>query len=98
LVNSYSRWKKIHFYEFKGHESNFDKKNSSEIKTFGEPYDFLSIMHYANNTFAKNDELPTIRTREKYLKQGSKIGQRQNLSKSDIIQTNNLYECTSLLI
>ena len=80
----------------KGHESNFYKKSSNEIKTFGEPYDFSSIMHYANNTFSKSDELLTLRAREKFKKEGIKIGQRSNLSKSDIIQTNKLYQCTSL--
>ena len=55
-------------------------------------------MHYANNTFSNKDVLLTIRTREKYSKETSKIGQRRNLSKSDIIQTNKLYQCTSLFI
>jgi hypothetical protein len=63
----------------------------------GEPYDFLSIMHYSNNTFARNDQQPTIKIRDKYKTEATKLmGQRYNLSKSDVSQTNKLYHCTSL--
>jgi hypothetical protein len=62
----------------------------------GEQYDFSSIMHYANNTFSTSESLPTVAVREKYNSgQSQEMGQRQNLSKTDVIQTNKLYKCIS---
>ena len=73
---------------------NFQKKNESEINSLGEPYDFMSIMHYANNTFAKSDMFTTLLVTDKTKIEFEKLmGQRNYLSNGDIIQTNKLYQC-----
>lgn len=75
---------------------NFYKKNSSEINTLGEPYDFLSIMHYSNNTFSNSEELNTLTVKEKHKTESTTyMGQRHNLSRIDIHRTNKLYNSTS---
>ncbi len=80
----------------KGQEGNFWKKNSSEIDSMDEAYDFSSIMHYANNTFSIGESFPTIAVREKYNSSHiQEMGQRNNLSNIDVIQTNRLYKCNS---
>lgn len=73
---------------------NFQKKNETEINSLGEPYDLMSIMHYANNTFAKSDLLTTLLVTDKTKMEYEKLmGQRIQLSNGDIIQTNKLYQC-----
>jgi hypothetical protein len=80
----------------KGQEGNFWKKNASEIDTLGEQYDFSSIMHYANNTFSNSESLPTIAVKDRYSTiHIEEMGQRNNLSKIDVVQTNKLYKCNS---
>ncbi|XP_065321720.1 bone morphogenetic protein 1-like isoform X1 [Gordionus sp. m RMFG-2023] len=77
-----------------GQEYNFKEKQSSEVNSLGEPYDFGSIMHYARNTFSKSTYLDTILPRFPG-KDGKRpeIGQRIHLSEGDIRQANKLYSC-----
>lgn len=70
-----------------GHEHNFDKLSAKEVDSLGEPYDHNSIMHYARDTYSKNSFDVIVP------KRGEAIGQRERLSKSDIIQANRLYRC-----
>ena len=78
-------------------EHNFRKKVKSEVESFGEPYDFGSIMHYALNTFSKGIKYNTIEPLDPSLPKliFSNIGQRRQLSKSDIRQINKMYRCPS---
>ncbi|KAL3313693.1 Dorsal-ventral patterning tolloid-like protein 1, partial [Cichlidogyrus casuarinus] len=76
-----------------GQEFNFKKMDPGEVNSLGEPYDFNSIMHYAESTFAKSN-LPKDRTlRPKPCCPRPDIGQRIKLSTGDIRQTLKLYSC-----
>ncbi|XP_070579813.1 bone morphogenetic protein 1-like [Ptychodera flava] len=67
---------------------HFVKKSQLEINSFGQAYDYQSIMHYPTRTFTKNGK-DTIEP----LMHGVKIGQRQGLSQGDVIQARELYQC-----
>jgi len=83
-----------------GQENNFYTVAPNEVDSLGEPYDFLSIMHYARNTFSRHNDLDSIEPRQHFLltTPGSirpDIGQRVRLSPGDIAQANKLYRCSS---
>lgn len=59
-----------------------------------EPYDYGSIMHYSEYAFSIKDKiLKTIVP----LQPGVQIGQREGLSKLDVIKLNKFYECKDYL-
>nr|QNH72388.1 toxin candidate TRINITY_DN27795_c0_g1_i1 [Pachycerianthus borealis] len=73
-----------------GYEGNF-KKYPTYIYSYGEPYDYASIMHYGNKYFSSNglntvDTIPVA---------GIEIGQRNSLSDNDIKQMNLMYDCAN---
>lgn len=74
-------------------KSNFktvDENKFFEWSNFDTAYDYLSIMHYPKDAFAKPGASLTIEPRDKsYL---NKIGARV-LSKGDIKRINNMYKC-----
>lgn len=70
---------------------NFEKKNLTEINSLGERYDYNSIMHYNPRSFSKDEEKKTIIPISKFIS----IGQRDQLSISDIRQANKLYNCSA---
>jgi len=76
-----------------GQEYNFNKLSEEEVNSLGVTYDFDSIMHYARNTFSKSTYLDTILPQGIDNKSEHEIGQRRQLSKGDISQTNLLYRC-----
>ncbi|KAL8603880.1 hypothetical protein ACOMHN_049698 [Nucella lapillus] len=77
-----------------GQEYNFNKLTGSDVNSLGETYDYSSIMHYARNTFARNNYLDTILPRRKPgMVVRPEIGQRVKLSPGDIRQANKLYRC-----
>ncbi|KAK7483783.1 hypothetical protein BaRGS_00024999, partial [Batillaria attramentaria] len=77
-----------------GQEYNFNKLTASDVNSLGETYDYGSIMHYARNTFARNNYLDTILPRRKPgMVVRPEIGQRVKLSPGDIRQANKLYRC-----
>ncbi|XP_013067334.2 tolloid-like protein 1 isoform X2 [Biomphalaria glabrata] len=78
-----------------GQEYNFNKLTSDDVNSLGETYDFDSIMHYANNTFAINIRSETLLPIAKPGTMRPQIGQRVRLSDLDIRQTNKLYACPS---
>ncbi|VDL91358.1 unnamed protein product, partial [Schistocephalus solidus] len=81
---------KIHWDQIDGqYRRNFNLKNSGEIDSLGEPYDYDSIMHYGRNSFAKSKDSETITPKAGM----AAIGQRKGLSPGDIRQTNKLYRC-----
>lgn len=69
---------------------NFKKYKEGDVYTFGQSYDYGSLMHYGPYGFAKDKKKPTITP----LQKGVKIGQRKGFSKTDIIKINLLYNCT----
>ena len=78
-----------------GREQNFQARRSTEVDHYGERYDYGSIMHYSFNAFSSNGH-PTLRiiNMNEYVRQGQPlVGQRQRLSRSDIIQLNRMYNC-----
>ncbi|CAL1534071.1 unnamed protein product [Lymnaea stagnalis] len=75
---------------------NFNKLKPEEVFSFGEEYDFDSIMHYNLDAGARNANQETIvpkRLPTSVMK--TNIGQRALLSRGDIRQTNKLYKCAS---
>ena len=78
-----------------GKERNFNTRSNFEVDYHGERYDYGSIMHYPLDGFSSNNN-PTLKVIDidEYIRQGRPtIGQRQQLSKSDISQLNRMYNC-----
>uniref|UniRef100_G3NGM1 Metalloendopeptidase n=1 Tax=Gasterosteus aculeatus aculeatus TaxID=481459 RepID=G3NGM1_GASAC len=76
-----------------GKEPNF--KISNEITTtHGVPYDYSSVMHYDKNTFSKGTG-PTIITKDPKFQ--NVIGQRREVSPSDVLELNLLYKCNTTI-
>ena len=57
--------------------------------TYGQPYDYDSIMHYADEAFTKRAGLKTMIPRKK----GVHIGQEDHISKIDAIKMKKMYHC-----
>ncbi|KAK7484706.1 hypothetical protein BaRGS_00024114, partial [Batillaria attramentaria] len=74
------------------HRSNFDKYDTSEIDTLDTVYDYGSIMHYKNNTFAIDRSHVTINATQP-IPPGVEMGQRIQLSPTDITKLKRLYRC-----
>lgn len=75
-----------------GYESNFLKAKTST--TNGVPYDYLSVMHYGKNAF-NNGNGSTIITKDPKFQ--DVIGQRLEVSHSDVQELNLLYKCSKYL-
>ena len=60
------------------------------MTTFGEPYDFGSIMHYGPYSFAIDKSKPTIIPKHS---PGAIMGQRLALSREDVDKIQKLYNC-----
>lgn len=71
-------------------EFNFDKYHSMVVDTLNTSYDYASVMHYETDAFSANG-LPTIEP----LTPGIPIGQRVNLSATDILEVRLLYNCSA---
>ena len=75
---------------------NFHKRTDKVIDYQGTGYDYGSVMHYGTKSFANcsNCSTITVANETEYEKQGQPmLGQRIELSPSDIIQINRLYNC-----
>ncbi|XP_056303803.1 hatching enzyme 1.2 [Danio aesculapii] len=66
---------------------NFLKQKTNNQNT---PYDYDSVMHYGKTAFAIQPDLETITP---IPNENVQIGQRQGLSKIDILRINKLYGC-----
>ncbi|XP_062279112.1 meprin A subunit beta-like [Scomber scombrus] len=75
-----------------GYEGNFDKVSKEESSTHGVPYDYMSVMHYGQNAFS-NGNGSTIVTKDPKFQ--DVIGQRMEMSPSDVLELNRLYKCNS---
>lgn len=69
---------------------NFDKEE--DMKTYNLVYDLNSVMHYGVFDFAINDSNPAILPNEQY--QGTRMGQRDGLSRLDVLKLQAAYNCT----
>ncbi|KAM3873290.1 meprin A subunit beta-like [Diretmus argenteus] len=72
------------------YKSNFKKFPSSAVTTFDAPYDYASVMHYGKTEFSKNLGL-TIGTKTPEYQ--DVIGQRMEMSITDVFKLNRRYEC-----
>lgn len=77
--------------------SNFKKRSSGEVTSFGREYDYASIMHFQLNVFSKNEgNTMAVKDKDLLRKQGMKeaqIGRVETLSPLDILGMNELYHC-----
>eukprot|EP00064_Thunnus_orientalis_P012770 superscaffoldBa00002000_g12805 len=74
------------------YRGNFQKLTPSSSTTFNAPYDYLSVMHYGKSFFSKNSGI-TIAT--KLPQYQDKIGQRIEMSQTDVYKLNRLYNCNA---
>lgn len=69
-----------------GHESNFNKYDSSEVTDFGTTYDYESVMHYSGKAFSKNGNDTIVA-----LQNVTRLGQRKGFTDTDITKLNQMY-------
>uniref|UniRef100_A0A3B3ZK03 Metalloendopeptidase n=1 Tax=Periophthalmus magnuspinnatus TaxID=409849 RepID=A0A3B3ZK03_9GOBI len=75
----------------KRYENNFEKQSEKYSTTHGVPYDYMSVMHYGPNAFS-NGNGSTITTKDPAFQ--DIIGQRLEMSPSDVKELNLLYKCS----
>ncbi|KAG7216907.1 hypothetical protein INR49_001561, partial [Caranx melampygus] len=73
-----------------GREHNFRKVSKDDSTTGGLPYDYLSVMHYNKDAFS-NGNGSTIITKDPKFQ--DVIGQRLEVSPTDIRELNLRYKC-----
>ncbi|XP_050408798.1 blastula protease 10 [Patella vulgata] len=71
---------------------DFDKYPDGTITTYGEPYDFGSIMHYSSTAYTKNGHI-TVKTHDPHIQMT--IGQRDAPSFLDLRLINDIYDCNA---
>ncbi|XP_008546307.3 bone morphogenetic protein 1-like [Microplitis demolitor] len=76
-----------------GEEHNFDKASKDESTTLGQAYDYSSIMHYSSNGSSKRRHLNVLQPLMKINGKLPILGQRNGLSRGDIMAANLLYHC-----
>ncbi|KAM3873289.1 meprin A subunit beta-like [Diretmus argenteus] len=76
----------------KGAENNFELVRKDESSTHGVPYDYYSVMHYGKNAFTNGNGSTIITVDPKFQ---DVIGQRLEMSPSDVLELNRLYKCNS---
>ncbi|XP_027142006.1 meprin A subunit beta isoform X2 [Larimichthys crocea] len=81
-------WENIN-YEYKG---NFKKLSPSLTTTFNAPYDYMSVMHYGKNHFSSNSKNTIVTKLPEYQ---DRIGQRMEMSPTDVYKLNRLYNCNT---
>lgn len=75
-----------------GYEHNFNTYDDNRITDLNTPYDYESVMHYAPFSFNQNENVPTITT--KIPEFNTIIGQRLDLSATDLERLNRMYNCS----
>merc|ERR1711934_1246767 len=83
---------KINFENIRnGDESEFFKRDKSEVSEFGLPYDFESVMHYGDTFNSKNGKrtIETIDPSKQDI-----IGKATGVSEGDILLVKRMYGCT----
>lgn len=77
-----------------GKEHNFRKVSNETSTTNGVPYDYFSVMHYGKDAFS-NGNGSTIITKDPKFQ--DVIGQRLEVSPSDVLELNLLYKCSKCI-
>uniref|UniRef100_A0A3B4U5S9 Metalloendopeptidase n=1 Tax=Seriola dumerili TaxID=41447 RepID=A0A3B4U5S9_SERDU len=75
-------------------EYNFRKVSKESSTAGGVPYDYLSVMHYSKNAFSNGNGSTVITKDPKFQ---DVIGQRLEVSPSDIRELNLRYKCNSTI-
>lgn len=83
-------------FNLPGKSDQFKKYTHGTVDTLKIKYDYMSIMHYGRDYFAKLDAegrhyLTTIKTKDP--KYQNLIGQRKYLTSRDILMINSMYGC-----
>ncbi|XGW14819.1 hypothetical protein V3C99_000806 [Haemonchus contortus] len=73
-----------------GANSDFDKLTSLDLTYYGEPYDYLSIMHYEKNEGSRNGQ-NTIEAKD--ARYTNLMGKSTDFSESDLKRVNRAYSC-----
>ena len=77
-----------------GTEDNFVKlEENVTIDHLGTEYDYGSVMHYPDDAFAIDEDIPTIITKDPDTQ--DEIGQRVTMSEADIERVQILYSCVA---
>jgi len=74
-----------------GKKHNFGKQRKSKADSFGLPYDYYSVMHYAGKDWSENKNYPTIVTRDRRYQRV--IGKSSGVSWGDIELIRKMYRC-----
>jgi len=74
-----------------GTKFNFELKFPNETSTYGVPYNYLSVMHYAQDAFSKNGE-PTIEAIDPAFQH--RLGNRDHGTNGDYEKLRKIYKCT----
>ncbi|KAH7693762.1 Protein NAS-5, partial [Aphelenchoides avenae] len=69
----------------------FTKVSSKETRSYGVPYDYGSVMHYAKDVFGKREGLTTMQTRNRRYQ--NVIGRVKTASAGDYVKICTLYGC-----
>ncbi|XP_071325719.1 meprin A subunit beta-like isoform X5 [Trachinotus anak] len=77
-----------------GRENNFRKVSKKDSTTGGVPYDYWSVMHYGKNAFSYGNGFTIITKDPKFQ---DVIGQRLEVSPTDIQELNLRYKCNSAI-
>ena len=77
------------FFPTTGEKADFKKLR---FKTFGLPYDYTSVMHYASDAYAIKEDVPTLKPKKPSVNI-TMMGQRIGLSRADIIRVKIPYKC-----
>jgi len=74
-----------------GRENNFNKYTCSQVTAFGQPYDYVSVMHYSKYAFSRNGQ-PTIQAKDN---PSRTLGNNVGLSTIDVKKLNAMYGCST---
>jgi len=70
-------------------ENNFEKYSAKVITSFGEPYDYQSVMHYGSYDFSKNGK----KTIERLDGSDAELGNEVGFTQIDVNKVNKMYPC-----
>jgi Astacin (Peptidase family M12A) len=77
-----------------GDQNNFLIYNDQITSEFSEEYDFGSVMHHGQFSFARNPDVWTIKPKDEYNEFEEIMGQRRTLSVMDAKKVNTIYKCS----